>query len=157
MAKKKKNKKVKKQQSFEPKIMSVSMLFIVVGALVTGLIALPTLVLLGVGCIPTFVAFITDKSARKSRTISVGVLNLAASSPYLFRLWEHGHTLEYALETIARPDVIVVMYAGAAVGYCIDWMLGGAISKVLYIKSQARLNDIEKKQADLLSKWDGIM
>lgn len=128
--------------------MSLTILF-----LFGAILALPTTLILCIGALPSIIAFVTDKTRRKARAISITALNLAACSLYLLKLWSHGNDFHYALALISDPFSIVVMYVGAAAGYAIDWFLSGAISQVLYAKAKARQKDIVKRQEVLTKRW----
>lgn len=126
---------------------------ILVLVLFCAIIALPTTILLCVGGLPSIVALLVDKTKLKARALSVTAINLAACSLYLFKLWSHGNDFYYALSLIIDPVAIIVMYSGAAAGYCIDWVMSGAISQMLYMKAQARQKEIVARQKALVKRW----
>ena len=64
--------------------------FVVIAASV---VALPTIILLGLGMIPTFVAFKIDPYRRlRYATRCVGSMNLTGAMPYVLQLWGGGAT-----------------------------------------------------------------
>lgn len=113
----------------------------------------PTTVLL-CGCLlPTFVAAMIDYHPQKTAAFTVGSLNLAASLPALFALWEDGHRLEGALRILSQPTTLIAAYTGAAIGWGIYYYVPVMINGLLVRKSEKRLRDIEKRQKELVRKW----
>ncbi len=121
---------------------------------VCALIFFPTTIVLVVGMIPTIVAYLADGSKKKSKSITVGAMNLAGCTPFLLKLWLQDHSFEMALDVIGSPRTIIVMYSMAGVGYLLDWALTGIISTMLYQKGILRREQIERRQMDLIEKWD---
>ena len=157
MAKQKKdakNKAAKKTSSKKKASKSAvkKQLFSVVG-LMMAIVFLPTTFILSIAMLPTFVAFIVDRSKRKTKAITVGAMNLAGSVPFLLELWMKGHNFEQAIEIITNPKAIIVMYAAAAVGYLIDWAMTGIIASFLLQRGKARVKAIEKRQKELIERW----
>lgn len=132
-------------------------IFFVLMAIICSLIALPSTILLAIGCLPSIVAFFVDRTKLKARAISVAALNLAACSFYLLTLWSHGNELFFALDLVANPMNVIVMYTGAAAGYGIDWFLSGAVSQVLYAKAKSRQQTIQKRQKELIQRWGRVV
>ena len=56
-------------------------------ALVASVLFLPSTMILLAGMMPTIAANVVDKTRQKSRTISVGMMNLAGCMPFLLELW----------------------------------------------------------------------
>ncbi|MCK5284003.1 MAG: hypothetical protein KAJ86_00290 [Alphaproteobacteria bacterium] len=114
---------------------------------------LPTTIILIIGLLPSFVSVFVDKSKKKITPITVGALNLAGCSPFLFELWVQGNTVGDAMRIIADPMSVVVMYSAAAVGYLLDWAVTGMISGFLYQKGIVRQDVIVNRQNELVSRW----
>ncbi|MCB9989630.1 MAG: hypothetical protein H6868_09930 [Rhodospirillales bacterium] len=127
-------------------------LFVTLG-LIAAIVMLPTTVLLMVGMLPTLVAALFGKYGRGSIALTVGAMNLAGCSPFLFHLGLHGHSMQLAFELILDPLNIVVIYGAAALGYLINWSLSGIVSTVIVQRSYARLEDIKKHQEALVKRW----
>ena len=53
----------------------------------TMIFTLPTVMVLTVGMIPTFIAYATDRRKEKYKTVSVGSLNFVGVLPLLVTLW----------------------------------------------------------------------
>lgn len=109
--------------------------------------------LLFIGMLPTLVSFYVDRTKQKSRVVTVGALNLAGCTPFLYELWGAGHTLDYSIYLITSPQTIVVVYAAAGVGYLLDWALSGIVSSILHQKGVTRHKQIQKRKKDLIERW----
>lgn len=118
-----------------------------------GVVFLPTSVLLFAGMIPTFVAIMIDNTPNHSKSITVGSINLAGCSPFVFELWTRGHEFETTFSILADPMAIVVMYAAAGVGYIIDWAVVGLVKNVLVTRAEQRKKTIKKVQKELRDRW----
>ena len=121
--------------------------------IVLGITFLPTSLLLMVGMLPTFMASILDRTSGKIKTLTVGSMNLAGCIPFIIKLWMGGHTMAQAAQMITQPEVIVVMYMAAAIGYLIDWSVTGIVIGIMAQKGKARLRQIEREQEVLAERW----
>lgn len=121
--------------------------------MIAGLLFLPTTIVLCVGMLPTLVAAFIDQGRKKTLAFTVGAMNLAGCSPFLFELWKTGHDFSKGLEIVLDPKAIIVMYAAAAIGYLINWAMVGIISRILYQKAEARIESIKKQQKKLVERW----
>lgn len=126
---------------------------IVIFMMLTGLVFLPTSIILIVGMLPTLVATLLDTHPEKTKGVTVGAMNLAGCAPFVIQLWKSGQSPEHAMQVIFDPFAIVVIYAAAAVGYLIDWSLTGIVSSFLSQRGRARLNDINAQQKQLVERW----
>ena len=120
-------------------------------------IVLPTSFLLIIGLMPTYVVILSGRRGRRSQAVSVGAMNLAGCSPFLFQLWTEGHTFDLSVNIVSDPLAVVVMYAGAGAGYVIDWALGGVMGVFIHQRKTARLKTIEKQQEELVATWGEVV
>ncbi len=114
---------------------------------------MPTTFLLCVGMVPTLVAVVTDPMGRGSKALTVGAMNLAGTTPFLFHLWVNGHNMDKALEVGLAPMTIVVIYGAAAIGYLINWALSGIVATLIVQRSHIRVEEIKKRQGALVERW----
>lgn len=145
MAKKVKKSKVKKSKGS-------NQILLIFGVLMAVVMFASTVLLL-IGMLPTFAALFADRTRRKSKAITIGAMNMASCSPFLFQLWAHGNGLGYAMGLITDFWPVVIMYLGAVVGYLINWSVSGVISSLLFQKGQARQKTIIKTQKELVKRW----
>lgn len=144
---KKKNKgRSKKGIGFKAQI------FLILGLLMAA-VFLPTTFLLMVGMIPTPFALFVDRTKGKSKVITVGTMNLAGCSPFLFELWTIDHSFPKSFEIVTDPYAIIVMWSAALVGYVVNWAMTGIVSVSLYQRGLARQKSIAKRQQELVERW----
>ncbi len=147
MAARKKKKNVKKTK------VSFGQIVLVVFLLVFALIMAPTTFFLLIGMLPTWVLLFVDNTPRKSKTIAVGSVNLAACFLFLVKIWQYGNEFSTAIEIITQPMSIVVMYCGAALGYFLDWSLSSVAVNILYERSRGRSKAIDLRKNELVKRW----
>jgi hypothetical protein len=127
-------------------------IFLILGIIMAA-IFLPTSTLLAIGMMPTFVAFIVDRSRTKTKAITVGAMNLAGCMPFLIELWTGSNSVDTAIDIILDPVAVIVMYSAAGVGYLIDWMVSGLVASMMYQKGLMRKNAIKERQEALITRW----
>ena len=117
-------------------------------------VALPTVMVLAFGLVPTLVAFLIDPYKRKYCTRCVGALNVAGVVPYLLRLWSEGtNSIEDVVLILGDPLSWMVMYAAAGLGWLLYLGLPSVISVYLTIKSEQRSRTLKSRQAELVDIW----
>ena len=72
--------------------------------------------------------------------------------PFLLDLWGE-QTFRHALVIIANPRTEIVMYSAAALGYLIDWAMGGIVRTVMMQTASLRLKDIDRQKTALVKRW----
>lgn len=127
-------------------------IFLVMGVIM-GIIFLPSTFLLMIGMVPTPVAAFVDRSRKGSKVMTVGAMNLAGCSPFLFDLWLKGHTFDASMMIALNPKAIIVMYAAAGVGYILDWALTGVIAGAMVHRGESRAKVIREEQDTLVQRW----
>jgi len=123
------------------------------GGIVMAAVLLASTVMLVIGMMPTIVAALVDRSARKTKAVTVGAMNLAGCAPFLFELWREGHSLTKAIAIISQPAAIVIIYAASCVGYLIDWAVAGIVAGILYQRGVTRQKAIQQRQVELVQRW----
>ena len=119
----------------------------------TAAVFLPSTFLLLIGMIPTPFAIFADRTRGKNKVLTVGAMNLAGCSPFLFELWTTDHSFAKSAEIVTDPFAIIVMWSAAAVGYIINWAMTGLVTATLYQRGQARQKSIQKRQQELVERW----
>ena len=142
--KKKKKKKGKKQGKVQ--------LFLIVSILLSA-VFLPTAVMIFIGMVPSFVAYFTDRTKKKTRAVTIIMMNFAGCMPFLMEMWTTDHSLDKAFAMIFNMIPIIVMYSAAAVGYLIDWAMTHIVASVMYQRGVSRVKNIEKRQQELVERW----
>lgn len=121
--------------------------------LLAALAALPTTVMLFFGMLPTAVAAFIDRTAEKTRVLTVGAMNLAGCAPFVLQLWTSAHTMESAVMIITDPRTIIVMYCAAGIGYMIDWTVSGLVAAFMVSRAVSRREQIVKRQGEMAERW----
>lgn len=142
----KKKRKKKKELSFNGRV------FLVVG-MIAAVVFLPTTLMLLFGLAPSFVVAMVDRTKKKLKAFTVGAMNVAGCSPFLFELWTEGNNFAKSFEIIFDPQAIIIIYAAALVGYLVEWICTAMVSGFLYQKGLARRKAILKRQSDLKERW----
>lgn len=125
------------------------------GIILVGLVAasLPTVMLVGIGMLPTFVAWICDRSEEKFATFCVGGLNFSGVFPYVMELWSGTHSIEAATGIMTNVFALLVMFGSAGLG----WMLFAAVPPViatfLKVLSERKLTVLHTQQRKLIEEW----
>ena len=130
---------------------SAWMLIVISGFL--GLAYAPISILVFAGMIPTIIAFLIDQDARRSTTITVGLMNAAGVSPFVLTLWEQGSTIKVSLGLLRHGMTWLVMYGSAAGGCVILFIIPPIVHVALIQKARHRIIELEKRQILLRSAW----
>jgi hypothetical protein len=102
----------------------------------------PALALILFGMAPSMVAAIVDRTPQRAVTLTVGFLNLPGVLGNCIDLWRHAGTFAGAYQLLRSPWTWIVMYAGAALGWLVAWLLPILIREIL-------LNAIDRREASL--------
>lgn len=127
-------------------------IFLIFG-MMAAVVFLPTTIVVGIGMLPTIVAFLLNGKSYRAKAFGVGAMNLAGVSPFLISLWKDGQGFDKAVEIISNPQSIIVMYMAAALGHMINWVMGGIVGSIMYDSGKRRAKEIEKRQQELVERW----
>ncbi len=132
--------------------------FIFFGAFIGGMVfALPTMLVLTLGLLPTLVAFIVDAHPRKYAARSVGFLNLAGTLPFLVTLWSKNHNLIEAMRILTDVYAWLVIYAAAAVGWIIYLGMPSVAGFLMELTAARRIRKLDAERRRLIKEWgDGV-
>ncbi len=114
---------------------------------------MPTLTLLLVGLLPTFVALITDTDPQKSSTASIGAMNFAGLVPFLIDLWAKGQTMENAFIILRNPSNWLIILGAAGVGQLIVFAVPQAMASMTFISAESRLKLLKRNLDQLKTSW----
>ncbi len=126
-------------------------LLLVLGAVLS--IATPATVILAIGLMPTFVAYLVDREPEGYASVAVGGLNFAALIPFLLTFWSGPHTLNSALAIIVNVETLVVVYAAAGAGWVIYFAMPTVAFVYLKFSIDSRVQRMQREQAQLLKEW----
>lgn len=112
-----------------------------------------TIFLLTVGMVPTLVAFIVDRYPRKFVAKTVGYLNFAGCLPFLLRLWKGSGGIESVLDVLRDPFTLLTMYAAAASGWLIFFVMPPLVTAWLAVSHEVKLQSVKSRQNGLIEEW----
>lgn len=115
---------------------------------------MPSVVLVLIAMIPTYVAFFTDNDPQKSGAVSVGVMNFAGIIPFLIDLWKKGQTLANAFQVIGSANSWLIILGAAAIGQMIVYAIPQAIATLTLTQAESRLKAL-RKNLDMLKEFWG--
>ena len=125
---------------------------LIIGSLLL-MIALPTVLLLGFGMLPTIVAYLIDRNEEKFATFCVGGLNFCGVFPYLLNLWGGEHTNEASIGILTDVFAIAVMYGGAGIGWLLYLTLPPVVSSFIQVMNKRRLEQLRQTQREIVEEW----
>ncbi len=128
-----------------------SIFFLII--LVVGLFTLPTILILGIGMLPTIGAMISDRRKEKYATLCVGAMNFTGVLPFMITLWTEDHSYERAFVMIADPFTWLVMYGAAAIGWAIYFVAPGIVGMFIGMRTEQRIQKLRRRQRDLVEEW----
>ena len=117
------------------------------------IVAAPTALVFAVGLVPTIVALLVDRDAGRYGAVTVGSLNFCGVFPSAIHLWQGGHTVQDALNTIANPYDLAIMFGAAGIGWLLYFGLPPLIGSLLVQKHEAEIRRIEGRQKALQEEW----
>mgnify|MGYP000914639970 CR=1 FL=1 len=140
------------QKKINPGIGFRARLFLVVVTL-AGAAFLPVTVVFIVGMLPTVAALLVDTSRDKTRPLTIGLMNFVGCFPFLMDVAFQPQTLQSSYQVLSEPINIILMYAGAVAGYCLDWTMAGMSNVIMTARAKQRLEAIDRRQAELKRRW----
>jgi hypothetical protein len=146
--KKKKEKKAKKKGGI-----SLQAWILILGTLATGLVFIPSTLLLGVGMLPTIIAMVIVRKRYKNKVITIGSMNFAGCFPYLLGVWQSSDRMGAALSALSEPMTIVVMYSAAGAGYLLNWGVTNGVRRLMLVGAEKKLKNIDKEKEKLEKRW----
>ena len=129
------------------------LLWMMTGALAAAFFALPTVLLLTAGMVPTLVAWIVDRNRDGHTPMAVGMLNLAGLFPSLLVLWTDGHGLGTTGRIFSDPYTWLFAFGAAAVGWALVLGLPKVIETAMTFRNDVEIKRLENRQAALIAEW----
>ncbi len=117
------------------------------------LMMIPTVILMCVAMLPTFVAFLTDRSLSRTGWLCVGGLNFAGTVPYIASLWETGHSVENAITQVADVFALMVIYGGAGLGWMLYISVPQLLAAFMALTANHRIATMKAQQKRLIDDW----
>ena len=115
--------------------------------------ALPTVILLVCGMLPTMVAFVIDRQKERYATFCVASMNVCGVFPYLLDLWVGEHSLIAAVGILTNVFSLFIIFGAAAFGWVIFTTVPPVISSFMGVIAQSRVTALRGDQRKLIDEW----
>ena len=119
----------------------------------TMIFTLPTVMVLTVGMIPTFIAYATDRRKEKYKTVSVGSLNFVGVLPLLVTLWTKDHSFDMGFTVLSDPFNWLMVLGSSSAGWTIYLVAPSIVSIFLQARIELSVERLKKRQARLIEEW----
>jgi hypothetical protein len=113
----------------------------------------PTVMLLVIGLIPTYVELAIDNDRQKSGAVSVGAMNFAGIVPFIIDLWSKGQTMQDALQIMASANTWLVILGAAGIGKLIVHTIPQALATLTLTHAESRVKSLRKNLDMLKDSW----
>jgi len=122
------------------------------------IISLPTVFMVFLGLLPTFVAAIIDRVEGKYATFCVFGMNFSGLFPYLMEIWFKNHSFDAATTIMADPFNLIVIYGAAGFGWMLFMALPPVVTTFLSVMSQRRVAILKENQRTIIEEWgEGVI
>ena len=118
-----------------------------------GAVLLPTTLVFFTMMVPTWVAYMTDRSKEKYLAATVGMMNFAGTLPAIITLWARGQSHHVAMEMIGDVFVWVVAYGAAFGGWLIFGFMPTLVGSYFRMTTDNRIRTLVKQQKALIAEW----
>ncbi|MCP5367960.1 MAG: hypothetical protein H6907_03580 [Hyphomicrobiales bacterium] len=132
-------------------------LLLLIIVVVFGAIWPAVITLVGVGMLPTIVAFLVDRTRQKHAAFCVGGMNFCGVFPYVLDLWDMGAGMHDVMEILANVFTLFTICAAAAVGWVMYTVIPPVVTTVTGILNQRRIAALRRRQKQIVAEWgDGV-
>lgn len=133
------------------------LLLAITGLVFLAILSPPTVFIVVVGMVPTWVALITVPRHRDLAALTMGPLNAVSLLPPIFGLWRRDQSLTTAIDVLFEPFAMFFVLAASAVGAACFHGLPPMIELAMTYRSQIALRRCRTIQEKLVEEWgDGI-
>jgi hypothetical protein len=115
--------------------------------------ALPTVIVLCVGMVPTIVAFIIDLTPGRYAARCVAGVNIAGVVPFMDRLWGSTNDLPAAVGIATDVYAWLAFYAAAGVGWLLFLGLPGLVASYKTFSARRKANALRERLYELKREW----
>lgn len=115
--------------------------------------ALPTVIVLFVGMIPTIVAYIIDLTPGRYAARCVAGLNIAGVVPFLNNLWASTNDLPAAIGVVTDVYAWFAFYAASGVGWALFVSLPGFVATFKTYSAKRKANALRERLEQLKEEW----
>lgn len=115
----------------------------------------PTLIILGLGLIPTFVARFANPQRVRGTVAAMAAFNLAGVIPVLGMLYEGGHTIDHAFMLLSDVYMWLLMYGGAGLAGFLLWGVPIVVQGGYEIQARQYTKRLDKRRTRMIEEWSG--
>lgn len=116
-------------------------------------LAYPSLVVLGLSLLPSFVGWKLDRKRDRYLGGSIAVLNFTAALPGVFDVMQRGHDAQALAAVLAQPLTWLLPYGAAALAGLIYIAMPSFVIPYYFGHSGRRLVKLEERRQELLTAW----
>lgn len=117
------------------------------------IVALPMMMVLFFGMLPTIVVYFIDRTEEKYHAFSVGGMNFSGVFPYLLDLWAAADPFSAAQHILTNVFSLMVMLGAAAFGWIMFLSIPPVVAAFLTVIAQRRVVLLRGQQVDLIKEW----
>ncbi len=128
-------------------------MLIVCGVLAFIVAALPSVIVLCVGMIPTLVAFIIDLTPGRYAARCVAGANIAGVVPFIDRLWASTNDLPASVGIVTDVYAWLAFYAASGVGWLLFLGLPGVVAQYKTFSAKRKANALRERIEELKREW----
>ena len=128
-------------------------LMIVCGIIAFIIAALPSVIILLVGMIPTIVAYIIDLTPGRYAARCVAGMNIAGVVPFLNRLWTSTNDLPAAINIVTDVYAWLAFYMASGVGWLLFVSLPGIVTSFKTYSAKRSANALRARLEELKDEW----
>lgn len=146
-------KKIKAPRPGGKRIGKSTAMMIVCGIIAFIIAALPSVIIILVGMIPTIVAYIIDLTPGRYAARCVAGLNIAGVVPFLNRLWSSTNDLPAAIGIVTDVYAWLAFYAASGVGWLLFASLPGIVASFKTYSAKRQANALRERLEELKDEW----
>ncbi|MBV8060553.1 MAG: hypothetical protein JO253_03385 [Alphaproteobacteria bacterium] len=113
----------------------------------------PTLILMGIGLLPTLVALFIDTDREHSTTAAIGAMNCAGLSPFLIDLWVKGQNMSNMFAILRDTSTWLVTLGAAFIGQLIVFAIPQTMVIITIARLELRVRTLKSNLEQLKTTW----
>ncbi len=116
-------------------------------------IMMPVAIVIVIGMMPTFGAWMVESRPEKNASISVAIMNFCGVLPHVMNLWSSGISLQNAMYILRDPFNLFMMYGAASTGWVLILCMPPVMLLMNSIKNEEIMRKLRARQQNLYEEW----